>query len=245
MKLFPAIDLKNGQCVRLYKGEMEKATVYNNSPAAQAQAFIDEGTEWIHVVDLDGAFAGEPVNKNAVEEILQAAKNANHKVSVQLGGGIRNLETIERWLNMGLTRVILGTIAVKNPELVKQACKQFPGKIVVGVDAKGGFVATEGWAEKSTLSITELAKKFEDCGVSAIVYTDISKDGVMQGADFEGTKQLAESVSIPIILSGGISSIPDLKKAKALENSGVVGVISGKAIYEKAFTVKEAIEILK
>lgn len=238
MILFPAIDLKEGKCVRLYQGDMDKATVFNNSPSTQALMFQKEGASWIHVVDLDGAFAGKPANVEAVKSIIDATK-----ANIQLGGGIRSIEAIENWLSQGISRVILGTLAVKNPDLVKEACKKFSGKIAVGIDAKDGFVATEGWAEKSNLSVIELAKKFEDVGVSCIVYTDISKDGAMQGADFEGTQNLVSSVNIPIILSGGISSVADLKRAREINN--LYGVISGRAIYEKAFSVKQAIEILK
>jgi phosphoribosylformimino-5-aminoimidazole carboxamide ribotide isomerase len=238
MILFPAIDLKEGKCVRLYQGDMDKATVFNNSPSTQALMFQKEGASWIHVVDLDGAFAGKPANVAAVKSIIDATKT-----KIQLGGGIRSIEAIENWLSQGISRVILGTLAVKNPDLVKQACKKFSGKIAVGIDAKDGFVATEGWAEKSNLSVIELAKKFEDAGVSCIVYTDISKDGAMQGADFEGTQNLVNSVNIPVILSGGISSIADLKRAREINN--LYGVISGRAIYEKAFSVKQAIEVLK
>lgn len=238
MILFPAIDLKQGNCVRLYQGDMDKATVFGNSPSTQALMFQKEGAEWIHVVDLDGAFAGKPENVEAIRSIRAATK-----VNVQLGGGIRSLEAIEKWLSEGISRVILGTLAVKNPNLVREAGKKFPGKIAVGIDAKDGFVATEGWAEKSDLHVLELAKKFEDAGVACIIYTDISKDGAMQGADFEGTRELVNSVSIPVILSGGISSKDDLRKAKEIES--LYGVISGRAIYEKAFSVKEAIEILK
>jgi phosphoribosylformimino-5-aminoimidazole carboxamide ribotide isomerase len=238
MILFPAIDLKEGKCVRLYKGDMDKATVFNNSPSTQAMLFQKEGAEWVHVVDLDGAFAGKPANVEAIRSIREATK-----VDIQLGGGIRNIETIEKWLGEGITRVILGTVAVKNPEIVQEACKKFPGRIAVGIDAKEGFVATEGWAEKSSLTVIELAKKFEDAGVACIIYTDISKDGAMQGADFEGTKELVESVSIPVILSGGISSTEDLKQARMID--GLYGVISGRALYEKAFSVREAIEILR
>ncbi len=245
MILFPAIDLKNGHCVRLYQGDMEKVTTFSNSPSTQALIFAKQGAEWIHVVDLDGAFAGESKNRQAVEEIVSVLVNDwPEKVKVQLGGGVRSMEAIESWLKI-VDRVILGTVAVKNPALVKEACKKFPGRIVVGIDAKDDFVATEGWAEKSDIHVIELAKKFEDAGVAAIIYTDISKDGAMQGADFEGTLKLAESVNIPIILSGGISSLEDLKKAKVMEPYGVVGVISGRAIYEKTFTLKEAIEVLK
>jgi len=237
MILFPAIDLKEGNCVRLYQGDMDKVTVFGNSPSTQALMFQKEGASWIHVVDLDGAFAGKPANVEAIKSI-RAATN----VDIQLGGGIRNIETIEGWLSEGISRVILGTVAVKNSELVRDACKKFEGRIAVGIDARDGFVATEGWAEKSNISVIELAKKFEDCGVSALIYTDISKDGAMQGADFEGTAELVRNVNIPVILSGGISSKEDLSKARKIE--GLYGVISGRAIYEKAFSVKEAIEIL-
>ena len=239
MQLYPAIDLKDGKCVRLYQGEMDKATVFNDSPSSQAKAFIDEGANWIHIVDLNGAFEGQPVNKRAVTSIIEESS-----VKCQLGGGIRNIQTIETWLDSGIERVILGTAAVKNPEFVRESCKEFPNKIIVGIDAKEGFVATEGWAQKSDLAVIELAKKFEDSGVAAIIYTDISKDGTMKGADFLGTKKLAESVNIPIILSGGISSIKDIAEAKKLEEYGVEGVISGRAIYEKSFSVKEAIKVL-
>ena len=249
MILFPAIDLKEGKCVRLYQGDMQKVTTFSNSPSTQALMFAKEGAEWIHVVDLDGAFAGESKNRQAVEEIVQVLvadwnEAKGKQVKVQLGGGIRNIEAVENWLKI-VDRVILGTVAVKNPNLVKEACQKFPGKIAVGIDAKDGFVATEGWAEKSDLHVIELAKMFENAGVACIIYTDISKDGAMHGADIEGTLKLAESVNIPIILSGGISNKEDLKKAKTIEPYGVMGVISGRAIYEKAFTVKEAIEILR
>ncbi len=237
MILFPAIDLKQGHCVRLYQGDMDKATVFNNSPSTQALMFQKEGAEWIHVVDLDGAFAGKPENVEAVRSIHDATK-----AKIQLGGGIRDMATIESWLGEGIARVILGTAAVKNPELVREACKKFPNQIAVGIDARDGFVATEGWAEKSSVSVIELASKFQDAGVSCIIYTDIAKDGAMQGADFEGTQRLVQAVHIPVILSGGISSRADLRRAREIE--GLYGVISGRAIYEKAFTVKEAIEIL-
>lgn len=239
MFLFPAIDLKEGKCVRLYKGDMEQSTVFNDSPASQAKSFAEEGAQWIHVVDLDGAFAGQSVNGEAVKSILETVD-----VPVQLGGGIRTIDNIKEWLDLGVSRVILGTVAVKNPELVIEACKKFPGKIAVGLDAYDGFVATEGWAEKSSLSVIEMANKFEDAGVSAIIYTDISKDGAMQGADFTGTAKLANSTQIPVILSGGISSVEDLQKSRN-EISNLLGVISGRAIYEKAFSVKQAVEILR
>jgi phosphoribosylformimino-5-aminoimidazole carboxamide ribotide isomerase len=240
MKLYPAIDLKDGNCVRLYKGDMEQATIFSDSPPDQAKKFESEGAEWIHIVDLNGAFAGEPVNLQAVKDIINSTN-----IKLQLGGGIRDLETIKMWLDAGISRVILGTVAVKNPELVKQACQKFPNQIAVGLDARDGYVATEGWAEKSQVKVNDLAKKFEETGVSAIIYTDISKDGAMSGADFEGTKNLADSVNIPIILSGGISSLDDIKSAKKLEHHGVEGVISGRALYENAFSISQANEVLK
>ncbi len=239
MILYPAIDLKGGHCVRLYQGDMNMTTVFNNSPSTQALMFQKEGAEWIHVVDLDGAFAGQPANVDAIRSIRQAT-NAN----IQLGGGIRSLETIESWLSEGISRVILGTVAVKNPQLVKDACKKFPGKIAVGIDSKEGFVATEGWAEKSDISSLKLAKMFEDVGVAAIIYTDISRDGAMKGPNIEETKNLARDIDIPVILSGGVSKLEDLKNVKA-ECPYLNGVISGRAIYEKAFTVKQGIEALR
>lgn len=239
MIIFPAIDLKDGNCVRLYKGDMNAATVFSNSPAEQAKQFEVDGAEWIHIVDLNGAFAGKPVNFDAVKNIISAVK-----VPLQLGGGIRDIETIEQWLSAGISRVILGTVALKNPQLVKDACKKFPGKIAVGIDGKNGFVATEGWAEDSEISVIELAKKFEDAGVACIIFTEITRDGAMQGADVSATKKLAESVKIPVIASGGVSNLQDLHDIKALEAAGVMGVISGRAIYEKAFTIAEARKIL-
>ena len=239
MILYPAIDLKGGHCVRLYQGDMNMTTVFNNSPSTQALMFQKEGAEWIHVVDLDGAFAGKPANVDAIRSIRQATN-----VNIQLGGGIRSLETIESWLSEGISRVILGTVAVKNPQLVKDACKKFPGKIAVGIDSKEGFVATEGWAEKSDVSSLQLAKMFEDIGVAAIIYTDISRDGAMKGPNIEETKNLARDIDIPVILSGGVSKLEDLKNVKA-ECPYLNGVISGRAIYEKAFSVKQAIEILR
>src|SRR6478752_1615683 len=205
MILFPAIDLKDGQCVRLKLGDMEQATVYNTDPGAQAKSFEDQGFEWLHVVDLNGAFAGESVNGAAVDAILKATKNP-----VQLGGGIRTLEHIENWLSRGLARVILGTVAVRDPALVIEACAKFPGKVAVGIDAKGGKVAVEGWAEASELGVVELAKKFEGAGVAAIVYTDIDRDGVLTGINWDSTIDLAEAVSIPVIASGGLASIADI-----------------------------------
>lgn len=227
MILFPAIDLKDGQCVRLKLGDMDQATVYNDSPGAQAKAFEDQGFSWLHVVDLNGAFAGESVNGAAVEEILSATKNP-----VQLGGGIRTLDHIANWIEKGLSRVILGTIAVRDPELVKQACREFPGKIAVGIDAKGGKVAVEGWAEASELGIVELAKEFEGAGVSSIIYTDIDRDGILAGINWQSTLDLANSVSIPIIASGGLASMEDIKIMASAEAQILEGAISGRALYD-------------
>lgn len=239
MILYPAIDLKDGQCVRLYKGEMEQATVFNDNPAAQAKAFEDAGCEWLHLVDLNGAFAGQPVNAKPVEEILKTCK-----IPAQLGGGIRDIPTIENWIEKGLSRVILGTIAVQNPDLVKQAAKLFPNKIAVGIDARDGMVAVEGWAETTNVKVLELAKQFEDVGVAAIIYTDIDKDGAMQGPNITTTAALANSVSIPVIASGGISSIDDLNALKSCDAS-LNGAISGRALYDGAIDAAEAVKILK
>jgi phosphoribosylformimino-5-aminoimidazole carboxamide ribotide isomerase len=238
--LFPAIDLKDGQCVRLKLGDMEQATVYNADPAAQAKAFEDHGFEWLHVVDLNGAFAGESVNGRAAEAILRATKNP-----VQLGGGIRTLEHIEAWLDKGLTRVILGTVAVKNPDLVKEACRKFPGKIAVGIDAKGGKVAVEGWAKASKLGVVELAKKFEGAGVAAIVYTDIDRDGVLTGINWEATIDLADAVSIPVIASGGLASIADIVRMTMPDTKKLEGAISGRALYDGRVDPREALAILR
>ncbi|HCR86014.1 MAG TPA: 1-(5-phosphoribosyl)-5-((5-phosphoribosylamino)methylideneamino)imidazole-4-carboxamide isomerase [Alphaproteobacteria bacterium] len=239
MILYPAIDLKDGKCVRLYQGDFDKTTIFNDSPADQASKFAMEGAEYIHLVDLNGALQGRSVNIEPVKSILKAIS-----IPAQLGGGIRTIENIETWLTLGISRVILGTVATKDPELVITACKKFPGRIAVGIDAKNGKVAVEGWYKESDISVIELAKKFENAGVAAIIYTDISKDGTMTGADFEGTADLAKSISIPVIASGGISSLDDLRKIKALEKNGVAGVISGRALYEKAFTIKQALSIL-
>jgi phosphoribosylformimino-5-aminoimidazole carboxamide ribotide isomerase len=238
--LFPAIDLKDGQCVRLKLGDMEQATVYNLDPAAQAKAFEDQGFEWLHVVDLNGAFAGQSVNGAAVEAILKATKNP-----VQLGGGIRTLEHIENWLAKGLSRVILGTVAVRDPALVFEACSLFPAKIAVGIDAKGGKVAVEGWAEASTLGVTELAKKFEGAGVAAIIYTDIDRDGVLAGINWESTLQLAEAVSIPVIASGGLASIADIVRMTMPDARKLEGAISGRALYDGRIDPGEALQVLR
>jgi len=240
MILFPAIDLKNGQCVRLKLGEMASATVYNEDPAAQARAFEAQGFEWLHVVDLDGAFAGESRNGDAVEAILEATKNP-----VQLGGGIRSMAHIEAWLAKGLARVILGTVAVRDPALVRQACRAFPGRIAVGIDARGGKVAVEGWAEASSLGAIELAKKFEGAGVAAIIYTDIDRDGVLAGINWEGTIALADAVSIPVIASGGLASLDDIRRMTRPDASKLEGAISGRALYDGRIDPAEALAILR
>ncbi len=240
MILFPAIDLKNGQCVRLKLGEMASATVYNDDPAAQALAFERQGFEWLHVVDLDGAFAGESRNGAAVEAILAATRNP-----VQLGGGIRTLVQIEAWLAKGLARVILGTVAVRDPDLVREACRLFPGKVAVGIDAKGGRVAVEGWAEASSLGVIELAKKFEGAGVTAIVYTDIDRDGVLAGINWPATIALAEAVSIPVIASGGLASLDDIRRLTQPDAARLEGAISGRALYDGRIDPAEALAILR
>lgn len=240
MILFPAIDLKDGQCVRLKLGDMEEATVYNADPAAQARSFEEQGFDWLHVVDLNGAFEGRSVNGKAVEAILAATKNP-----VQLGGGIRSLEHVENWLAKGLARVILGTVAVRDPELVKEACRLFPGKIAVGIDARGGKVAVEGWAKGSKLGVVELAKKFEGAGVAAIIYTDIDRDGVLSGINWEATIALADEVSIPVIASGGLASIADIVRMTMPDAKKLEGAISGRALYDGRIDPAEALAILR
>lgn len=240
MILFPAIDLKDGECVRLKLGDMNQSTVYNTDPAAQAKAFEDQGFEWLHVVDLNGAFAGSSVNGAAVESILKATKNP-----VQLGGGIRTLEHIEAWLSKGLSRVILGTVAVRDPQLVIEACKEFPGKVAVGIDAKGGKVAVEGWAEASELGVIELAKKFEGAGVAAIIYTDIDRDGILAGINWPSTLALAEAVSIPVIASGGLASMDDIHRMTQADARKLEGAISGRALYDGRIDPAEALVLLR
>lgn len=239
MILYPAIDLKDGKAVRLLRGDMDKATVFNDDPAAQAMEFVEAGCEWLHLVDLNGAFAGEPVNAAAVEAILKLTKTPT-----QLGGGIRDMKTIETWLDKGLARVILGTVAVENPALVREAAKAFPGKVAVGIDARDGKVATKGWAEETNVDAVELAKSFENDGVSAIIYTDINRDGAMQGPNVDYTAAMANAVSIPVIASGGVSSIDDLK---ALRSCGAPlnGAISGRALYDGAIDLTEALQVFK
>lgn len=243
MILFPAIDLKDGQCVRLLRGDMDQATVFSDDPAAQAAAFVAAGASWLHIVDLNGAFAGAPVNGAAVEVILEAAKAGGARV--QLGGGIRDLATIEMWLAAGVSRAILGTAAVKDPEMVKQACRQFPGQIAVGIDARGGLVAVEGWAETATLSAAELGRRFEDAGVAAIIYTDIDRDGALEGANVAATAELAKALTTPVIASGGVSSMADLERLKPHEADGIIGVISGRAIYDGRLDLTAALEYLQ
>ena len=238
MILYPAIDLKDGNCVRLYKGEMDQATVFNDDPAAQARAFQDAGCAWLHLVDLNGAFAGAPVNAAAVEGILAATS-----VPTQLGGGIRDMATIEGWLSKGLARVILGTVAVENPALVRQAARAFPGQVAVGIDARDGRVATKGWAEETDVMVTDLARSFEDAGVAAIIYTDINRDGAMQGPNIAATAALANAVSIPVIASGGVSSLDDLRALKAC-GAPLNGAISGRALYDGAIDLGEALRVL-
>ena len=238
MILYPAIDLKDGQAVRLLRGDMDKSTVFNTDPAAQAMEFVNAGCEWLHLVDLNGAFAGEPVNAAQVEKIL-----AQTNTPAQLGGGIRDMKTIEAWLHKGLARVILGTVAVEQPELVRDAARAFPGQVAVGIDARNGRVATKGWAKETDVEVTELAKSFEDAGVAAIIYTDINRDGAMQGPNIEATATLAHAVSIPVIASGGVSSIEDLI---ALRDCGAAlnGAISGRALYDGAIDLREALDVL-
>jgi len=238
MILYPAIDLKDGNAVRLLRGNMDKSTVFNTDPAAQAMEFVAAGCDWLHLVDLNGAFEGAPVNAAPVEAILAQAK-----VPAQLGGGIRDLATIERWLDKGLARVILGTVAVENPALVREAAKTFPGQVAVGIDARNGRVATKGWANETDIHVTDLARSFEDTGVAAIIYTDINRDGAMQGPNVDATAALANAVSIPVIASGGVSSLTDLI---ALRDCGAPlnGAISGRALYDGALDLKHALEAL-
>ena len=226
--------------MRLKLGDMAQATVYNESPAAQALAFEQQGFQWLHVVDLNGAFEGQSVNGTAVEAILRATKNP-----VQLGGGIRTLAHIESWLSKGLARVILGTVAVRDPELVKKACKKFPGKVAVGIDAKGGKVAVEGWAEASSLGVIELAKKFEGAGVAAIIYTDIDRDGILAGINWPLTLALADAVSIPVIASGGLASLDDIRRMTQPDAHKLAGAITGRALYDGRIKAEEALSILR
>jgi phosphoribosylformimino-5-aminoimidazole carboxamide ribotide isomerase len=240
MILFPAIDLKDGQCVRLKLGDMAQATVFNDDPAAQASSFERQGFSWLHLVDLNGAFEGRPVNGAAVEAILCAVK-----IPVQLGGGIRDLATIETWLGKGIRRVILGTAALRNPQLVKEACKEFPGRVVVGIDAKSGMVAVEGWAETSSLSAIDLARRFEDAGVAAIVFTDIDRDGVLKGLNIESTLALARVTTIPVIASGGLASMADIERLIEPDCAILEGAITGRALYDGRIDPSAALKLLE
>jgi phosphoribosylformimino-5-aminoimidazole carboxamide ribotide isomerase len=240
MILFPAIDLKDGQCVRLKLGDMNQATVFNDSPAAQAKLFEDQGFEYLHVVDLNGAFAGESVNGAAVEAIIGAVK-----FPVQLGGGIRTMAHIDAWLTKGVSRVILGTIAVRDPALVREAAQKYPGKIAVGIDARAGMVAVEGWAETSELSVIELAKRFEGAGVAAIIYTDIDRDGILAGINWEATLKLAEATAIPVIASGGLASMADIVTMTDPKYRALEGAISGRALYDGRIDSREALALLR
>jgi len=238
--LFPAIDLKNGQCVRLEQGDMARATVFNLDPAAQAQNFAAQGFEYLHVVDLDGAFAGRPMNAHAVEAMLKAVS-----IPVQFGGGIRDLDTAEAWLAKGIARVIIGTAAVRDPKLVRAAAKKFPGRVAVGLDARGGNVAVEGWAETSEVSALEIAQRFEDAGVAAIIFTDIARDGLLKGLNLDATIALAESISIPVIASGGLASIEDVKALLAPRAKKLAGAIAGRALYDGRIDPAVALALIR
>jgi len=240
MILFPAIDLKDGACVRLKLGDMEQATVFNTDPAAQAREFETQGFEYLHVVDLNGAFAGQPVNGAAVEAILKAVK-----MPVQLGGGIRDRAGVEAWLDKGIARVILGTIAVRDPDLVREACRAHPGQVAVGIDARGGKVAVEGWAETSELTTIELARRFEDAGAAAIIFTDIDRDGVLKGLNIESTLALARAVEIPVIASGGLASLDDVKRLLEPDCAILEGAISGRALYDGRLDPAEALKLIR
>ncbi len=240
MILFPAIDLKNGECVRLVRGDMAQATVFNSDPAAQAEAFADQGFEYLHVVDLDGAFAGQPMNAAAVERIL-----ANVKMKVQLGGGVREMRTVAGWLEKGVARVIIGTAALKDPDFVREAARLHPGRIAVGIDAREGRVAVEGWARQSEVSALDLGRRFEDVGVAAIIYTDIARDGVLQGLNIAQTVALAEALTIPVIASGGLASIEDVKRLLAPDCARLAGAITGRALYDGRLDPREALALIR
>jgi len=240
MIIIPAVDIKNGRCVRLLQGRKDEETVFSNDPVKMAMKFNDEGAELIHVIDLDGAFEKSPQNLNSIKKIIESVK-----ASVQVGGGIRDKKTIRMFIDLGAKRVIIGTEAIKNPKLVKDACKEFPGRIVVGIDARNGMVAIEGWTETTKIKAVDLAKQFEDCGVAAINFTDIYRDGMQTGPNIKETMIIAESVSIPVVASGGVSTIEDIKKLIQLKKYGVTGIITGRALYSKNLNLKEAIELTK
>jgi phosphoribosylformimino-5-aminoimidazole carboxamide ribotide isomerase len=239
MILFPAIDLKNGECVRLKLGRMEDVTIYNSDPVDQAQVFADAGFEWLHVVDLDGAFSGRPENALAVEAILKSVS-----LPVQLGGGIRDRATVEHWLNLGVFRVILGTVAVRDPQLVREVARAYPERIVVGIDARDGMVAVEGWAETSTLKVEDLAQRFADAGVAAIIHTDIDRDGILTGLNFNASRALALITPLPVIVSGGLASIDDIKALIHPENSVLAGAVSGRALYDGRIDARAALQLI-
>lgn len=234
MIIYPAIDLKDGKCVRLYKGDMEQATIFNDNPIDQAQYFKENGFKFLHIVDLDGAISGKSVNFDIIKKIVHDVD-----IKIQLGGGIRTMENVEYWLGLGIDKVIIGTAALKNPQLVKEAAAKFPGRIIVGIDAKDDFVAVSGWVEESKIRVIDLAKKFEDVGVDSIIYTDINKDGTLEGVNLESTIKLAKTINIPVIASGGISDISDIKKVKDSTKYGIKGAIVGKAIYSKKIDIEE------
>lgn len=240
MIILPAIDLKEGCCVRLEQGLMDKDTVYHDDPAAQARIWQEQGGEYLHLVDLNGAFAGVPKNKAAIEAIVAAID-----IPCEIGGGIRDMQTIEAYLELGVDRVILGTIAKENPRLVEEACRRFPGRIVVGIDAKDGLVAVRGWADLTEKKAVDLAREMEDFGVAAIIYTDIARDGMMQGPNIEATRALAEAITIPVIASGGVSSLEDIRRLLQIESFGVTGIITGKAIYSGAIDLREAVSLVQ
>lgn len=240
MILFPAIDLKEGRCVRLIQGDMDQATIFNDDPAAQGEAFERQGFEWLHVVDLDGAFAGKPMNAAAVEAIL-----GRIGIPVQLGGGIRDMKTVEGWLEKGVSRVIIGTAAVRDPDFVREAARRFPGKVAVGIDAKDGRVAVEGWAQTSTLTAEELGRRFEDAGVAAIIYTDIARDGILKGLNIPMTLALARAVSIPVIASGGLASMADIERLTHPDCAILGGAISGRALYDGRIDPDQALALLR
>ncbi|MGQ0528029.1 MAG: 1-(5-phosphoribosyl)-5-[(5-phosphoribosylamino)methylideneamino]imidazole-4-carboxamide isomerase [Alphaproteobacteria bacterium] len=238
MIIYPAIDLKNGQCVRLYQGDIKNDTVYNDDPASQARAWVKAGFEWLHIVDLDGAFGGIPVNANTVRAIIRTVT-----VPVQLGGGIRTMPDIENWLRSGVSRVVLGTAAVRDPELVKRACREFPGKIAIGIDARAGRVAVQGWVEDADIDVLSLALRFEDAGAAAIIYTDIERDGTGRGLNIDATRALARTISIPVIASGGAHSLEDIYAVKAASADGVQGLIVGRAFYDRTIDTGQALAI--
>ena len=239
MILYPAIDLKDGQAVRLLRGEMESATVFNDDPADQARAFEAAGFAWLHLVDLNGAFEGRPVNRAAVEAILDAVA-----IPAQLGGGIRDMATISAWLEAGVARVILGTAAVKSPELVRAACREFPGQVALGIDARGGRVAVEGWAEVSEIEALDLARRFADAGAAAIIYTDIARDGALQGVNVEATAELARATKVPVIASGGVAELADIEALMAASSDGIQGAIIGRALYDGRIDAAAALDLV-